>query len=63
MFKISVQQDTKTNIEGFNDFEYYSAIVPMVGDSILIKSDFYKVSKRTIFSENQNFVIIHISER
>lgn len=54
MFKISIQ------LPEFKTIEYFSSIVPMVGDTIIVDLKFFEVVKRILPNDNPNFVIIHV---
>lgn len=45
------------------NFEYYTSIVPNVGDEIKVGSEYYKVDKRTLFPDNPNYIIIHLIKK
>lgn len=61
MYKIDV-----TIVEADNkytelaSFQYLAAIVPIVGDLIMYESRSYLVVKRTLITDNHNFVIIKV---
>jgi len=56
MYKISVTLPDSSSVE------YHTAIVPMIGDTLSIDYHYYKVIKRTLFSNNPNFVILQLAD-
>jgi len=64
MFRIKIDFYNSAGQRDFDKkFTYTTALVPSIGDEIVVESVFYKVTNRTLFTDNLGLVFIDVIEK
>ena len=56
MYKIHVYVPEKP------DFQYFTTVVPITGDRMMVEGTYYKVIERCLIVDNQNFIMIKLDK-